>query len=217
MSSVHRLLIFHASIGTEHVQTSARFLPPALVWLHLTFCEIRTRFNSCNAEQRLGERTLTESGWKTSRRVQLCSLLYLCERAPIMLPFKSFVTGERAKLFWFASPLGWLKQPMWCFKSLILMTVSVWGGGMFPVGYRLFIYGVFSDTYLHHYHPFSCDASESEYFTTKRVSIVAKRDKPMTNISLPKLKCFLSIEVKAKSVLSFLATFFINSAQIKLN
>lgn len=61
MSSVRRLLIFHASIGTEHVQTGAHlFFLPALVWLHLTFCEIRTRFNSCSAEQRLGERRQTE-------------------------------------------------------------------------------------------------------------------------------------------------------------
>lgn len=51
MSSARRLLIFHAPIGTCRPV-------PALVWLHLSFCEIRTRFNSCSAEQKLGERLL---------------------------------------------------------------------------------------------------------------------------------------------------------------
>lgn len=120
MSSGRRLLIFHASIGTEHVQTAAQFLFfTALVWLHLTFCEIRTRFNSCSAGRRPGE-----SGWKTSHDV---SLLYLWELAPIMLPFKCFVAVERPSLFWFASPVGRPKQPGCCFKSHVLTSLSVCG------------------------------------------------------------------------------------------
>lgn len=97
---------------------------------------------------------------------RLCSLLYLCELAPIMLPFKCFVTGERASysgllLLWADS------SSHCCFKSLILTSASVWR--MFPVNHTLFIYGIFSDTYLHHYHPLSCKvpkaASEGACFT----------------------------------------------------
>lgn len=51
MSSVGRLLIFHASTGTAHVHAAAHFsLPlPALLWFHLTFPKIRSRFDSGGA------------------------------------------------------------------------------------------------------------------------------------------------------------------------
>lgn len=58
-------------------------LLPALVWLHLSSCEIRTRFTSRSSEQHLGGR----------RAVQSALSLQTCT---IMLPLKCFVTAERA-------------------------------------------------------------------------------------------------------------------------
>lgn len=149
MSSVGRLLIFHASIGNEHVQTGAHFFfPPALVWLHLTFCKIRTRFKSCSAEQRLGERR------NVSRRAAVQSALSLRAR-PYNVTFQVLCHRREGEPFWFASPVGRLKQPQCCFKSLIFNEhVCVWS--MFPVSLTVFVYGIFFDTYLHHYYPLSC-------------------------------------------------------------
>lgn len=52
-------LFFKLLLGLNTCRPVPAF-PPALVWLHLTFCKIRTRFNSCSAERQLCERTPTD-------------------------------------------------------------------------------------------------------------------------------------------------------------
>lgn len=99
MSSACLLLIFQPSIGNEHVRSCAHsFLPPALVWLHLSPCKIRTRFNCFSSKQHL-----SEGRWRSEmllnsflQGARLYSLVYLCRLDPIMLHFKCFVTAERA-------------------------------------------------------------------------------------------------------------------------
>ncbi len=123
MSSVGRLLIFHASIGNEHVQTAAHFLPSALVWLHLTFCKIRTRFKSRSTERRLGERTLTERvAEKRLTGDDVMSAQSLRARTS-NVTFQVLCHRNEAEPFCSASAVGRLEPPQCCFKSLISMCV----------------------------------------------------------------------------------------------
>ena len=99
MSSVRRLLIFHASIGTAHVQTGAHFFfPPTLVWLHLTFCKIRTRFRSCNGKQQPVERTLAER--VAEKRVTgggRCVVCSVSASSPLLGYLSSALSQERGR------------------------------------------------------------------------------------------------------------------------
>lgn len=77
MSSAPRLLIFHASIGTEHVQTCAHFPPAATCLVTFDFLHDKNHIELRAATGRV------DAGWKSLHRVPVCTLQNLWESAPL--------------------------------------------------------------------------------------------------------------------------------------
>lgn len=112
MSSVHRLLIFHASIGTEHVQNQCPLSSPCTCLVTFDVLQDKNQILTRGAPSSVWVRRMLAESAAERRPAggRLCSLLCLRKLDPIMLPFKCFVTRERAERFWFASPEGRVTQ-----------------------------------------------------------------------------------------------------------
>lgn len=71
---------------------------PALVWLYLTFCEIRTRFNSWSSKRQLGERTPVEKAAEKHLKVgddyEVCSA---SANVPLLCYLSSVLSQERGR------------------------------------------------------------------------------------------------------------------------
>lgn len=92
------------------------FSPSALVWLHLTLCEIRTRSNSrsSRASGWLRRTPTEESGWKTS----CCVVCSISERSPCNVTLQVLCHWREGELFWFSSPVGRLTRPRVVLRAL---------------------------------------------------------------------------------------------------